>query len=411
MTPASLRQPQTDRAVVDHNPAAAVLRRARHALLLQGPVGPFFDRLARWLRAGGTQVSRIVLHGGDEGDCQAVPPVRFRGAPAHWPAFLERFLRAHTPDVLVLFGQSRRYHQAAIGLARRRGLEVVVLEEGYWRPGFVTMELDGVNGASRTLERFSAGTQFPPVVRDDNGWSFQQMAWYASLHYLRLGWQGARYPAYEHHRSARPGVHLRHWLHTWALKPVRWVRDRRAQAALLCKPPGYFLVPLQHEGDAQLVHHSPFGGNRAFLERVIDSFARHAPADTRLVVRQHPHGRAGNRHASLVRELAARHGIGPRVQFLQEADTTALVAHARGVVVVNSTVGLLAIERGVPVQVLGEAVYRYAGVTDLGSLESFWQRPWQAPAAERARFLQELRQLTQMPCSLYAPCSTPLNWN
>ena len=60
------------------NPAWLSLVKARSVLLLQGPLGPFFDRLANWLLASGIGVNRVVFQGGDQHDCRAVKPIKAR---------------------------------------------------------------------------------------------------------------------------------------------------------------------------------------------------------------------------------------------------------------------------------------------------------------------------------------------
>ena len=70
------------------NPALSQLAKSRKVLLLQGPVGSFYDRLTRWLHAGGAEVHRVAFQGGDEHDCQLLKPIAYRGTPGGWPAFL-----------------------------------------------------------------------------------------------------------------------------------------------------------------------------------------------------------------------------------------------------------------------------------------------------------------------------------
>ncbi|HSH95287.1 MAG TPA: hypothetical protein VK968_14175, partial [Roseimicrobium sp.] len=147
----------TGPAATSVNPAFVYLANAQRVLLLQGPVGPFFDRVAQWLLGRGSDVRRVVFQGGDEHDCQAVPPTRFDGTPANWPSFFAELLAHWKPDCIVLFGQSRYYHKVALERARAIDLPAVVMEEGYFRPGFVTMELGGVNGYSTTLDRYVWG--------------------------------------------------------------------------------------------------------------------------------------------------------------------------------------------------------------------------------------------------------------
>ena len=52
-----------------------------------------------------------------------------------------------------------------------------------------------------------------------------------------------------------------------------------------------------------------------------------------------------------------------------------LAEHAVGMVCVNSTSGTLALEVGLPVVVLGDAVYDVRGVTHQAGLDRFWLDP------------------------------------
>ena len=52
-----------------------------------------------------------------------------------------------------------------------------------------------------------------------------------------------------------------------------------------------------------------------------------------------------------------------------------MVRQARGLVTVNSTTGTLALSAGVPVKVLGRAIYDIDGITDQGLLDDFWRQP------------------------------------
>ena len=60
------------RSLISSNPAPGSLARSRSVLMLQGQVGPFFDRLTHWLRAQGVgQINRVAFSGGDRWDCKA----------------------------------------------------------------------------------------------------------------------------------------------------------------------------------------------------------------------------------------------------------------------------------------------------------------------------------------------------
>jgi capsular polysaccharide export protein len=417
-----IRHDESAPSVAPLNPALMRLMGSHRVLLLQGPVGPFFDRLAKWLSGRGTEVRRVVFQAGDERDCKAVSPIHFKGATADWPAFFSNLVDQLEIDCVVLFGQSRRYHQEALAIGRARGIAVVVMEEGYFRPGFGTMELGGVNGYSSTLYRYTWQTDVmgaTPVSQAENEgirpdispWHFQKMAWHAANHYLAL-WRGrSGYPHYEHHRIEDPFHYAVYWVRSWARKIVRRGPQLRLQATLFDASPTYFMVPLQVDGDSQLIYHSSFGKNPEFISEVLQSFARHAPADSLLVFKEHPYSRGGPGYEKFVRRIAEELGITDRIRYLVEGDTPALAEHSAGVVLINSTVGLQALERGVPLMVMGEALYDQPQLTFQGELDEFWANR-QRPDPEMSKlFLAQLKNLTQVSASLYALASEPLAWN
>ena len=396
------------------NPALRCLQQAKSVLLLQGPVGAFFDRLATWLMQYGAQVRRVAFQGGDVYDSQVLAPIAFKQALQDWPAFFEQLLQTHLVDCVVLFGQSRKHHHAAIELCKSQGIAVVVLEEGYFRPGYITMELGGVNGFSQTLQRYN---WVPPgqaglIAPDISSKHFEKMAWQAALHYQAM-WQARHeFVLYQHHRISDPRYYAHYWLRSWWRKLMHLRPSHRLQRQLFAHKnlQPYYFVPLQHDGDAQIVHHSDFANNAEFVIRVMHSFAQHAPANSLLVFRQHPHVRGGPGHGELIAGLAQELGIFKRVHHMVEGDTPDLAQHSAGVVLINSTVGLQALERGAPLMVLGEALYKQPQLSFTGNLDQFWTQARPACPAETQRFLAQMKNLTQAPVSVYALRGEPIAW-
>src|SRR5690606_7063852 len=72
----------------------------------------------------------------------------FRGQFSHWGEYLAAYCLNHQVTDIVLFGDSRPYHRVAINRARRLGISIHVLEEGYLRPDWVTLEHGGSNALS-----------------------------------------------------------------------------------------------------------------------------------------------------------------------------------------------------------------------------------------------------------------------
>src|SRR6185295_11218174 len=87
----------------------------RRTLMLQGPMGPFFERLAGTLRAHGQQVWKVNFNAGDEWFFRDDEhTIAFREPMEQWPARVRGLLQELRVDAIVLFGQSRRMHQEAI---------------------------------------------------------------------------------------------------------------------------------------------------------------------------------------------------------------------------------------------------------------------------------------------------------
>lgn len=404
------------------NPALSTLSRSRRVLQLQGPVGPFYDRMAQWLQRCGAQVDRVVFHGGDRADCRGIRPIEFLGTPESWPGFLHELIARREIDCVVLFGQSRDYHRMAIEELAESGIPVVVLEEGYFRPGFVTMELGGVNGYSSTVHRFA--WQAPEARQAGNmaqlrpggiephlsPHHFRKMALHACRHYMAMHQARGEFTSYRHHRVTDPYFYAAYWLRSWLRKYRRTGPDLEVQRQLFAGPTPYFFVPLQFDGDAQITQHSRYPENVHFIIEVMRSFATHAPDDARLVFKQHPHARGGLSHSNLIFSLAEELGLAERVLHLVEGDTPELAEHAAGVVLINSTVGFQALERNAPLMVMGEAIYKRPELTHSGSLNDFWGRPMRPDPAVVEAFLCQVKNLTQAPASVYANRDEPLNW-
>ena len=357
----------------------------REFLFLQGLAGPFFSRLGRELADRGHGVHRINFNGGDKVYWSCPNAVDYRWGLRRWPRFLNALLTDRGITDLVLFGDCRPLHAVAIGIAKRRGLQVHVFEEGYIRPDFVTLEVGGVNGHSG-LSRdpryyLDAARTLPPIpTLDGVPSSFFRRAWEDVTYNIASLTLGPLFPGYRTHRP----WHILHEYAGWVRRLLRQKAETRRSAATLArledsgKP--YFVFPLQLTDDYQIRVHSHFDGIGPAIEQVLASFAAHAPADTILLVKGHPLDNGLVDWEAYTFGIAARLGIDDRVMFLETANIDVVVRSARGVVTVNSTTGTLSLLHGVPTVVLGDAVYDIPRITHQGGLDLFWTAP-SAPEA------------------------------
>ncbi len=395
---------------VKENPALSVLKASQSVLLLQGPVGPFFDRISQWLLARGQQVHRIVFSGGDQHDCQSITPIKFAGKLDEWRGFFSAQCVQFKVDVVVLFGQSRAYHQVAIHAANQLGIQVVVLEEGYFRPGFMTMELDGVNGNSTTLDRFTWDGPKDAIKSAADNHPFLASTYFAAVHYAQMLLRRRNFPNYEHHRHCSPLYYFGYWMYSWFRKWSNLQRDKIQQKELLDSAAFYYFVPLQFEGDAQLKVFSSYNSVQEFLSEVICSFGAHAPKRALLVFREHPHGRGMGGYKSFVNQVAKSFGVEKRIVYMVEGDTPVLVKHSAGVITINSTVGVRALKSQLPLKVMGAAIYQRPGLIFDGQLDEFWCKAVPVEPEKADEFLLQLKNLTQVSACGYARRDVPIDW-
>lgn len=380
----------------------------RRVLLLQGPNGPFFRRVARGLAEVGAIPLKMNLNFADWMFFPGPRVTNYRGSLEEFPAFLERFLREERVDAVFLFGDGRPYHKAALDVALRLDVETFVFEEGYLRPNHITVERGGVNARSpmpRDVEAYAGAppeARRPLEVRHAFAWSVL----YTILNSIGVSFGWPFFPRYRHHRDVR----------TW-VQSLLWARGflRRAYYARRERPilekcagdwsKGYFLLGLQVHNDFQ-VRDSRFPDVADFIAEVVESFAKHALPSDRLVVKHHPADRAYRDYGRLCRELARKHSLGDRLLYVHDLHLPTLLRHARGTVVLNSTVGLSSIHHGTPVFVLADAVYARMGLAAEGTLEEFWRTP---PEVDRRRYQNAHRYLVhenQANGSIWVPLPT-----
>ena len=376
-----------------------------HVLMLQGPVGPFFERLTRDLLDHGHRVSRVLFNAGDALFQRSGRRIPYRGRPDGWPEYIAKLLETEKFDAVVLFGDCRYYHRIAHWTARTHDIPIYVFEEGYLRPDFVTLELEGVNGHSQMPRDPAYYAAHEPVKLPEPervGSPFLNSALFSMLYYLALNLGWLVYPFYQHHRPIFVPMEIFCWLRSGLRKLTSRSEDDRVGEMLLNRHRNrFFLVPLQMNIDAQVRFHSGFGSVEEFILRVIQSFAKHAPKKTVLVFKHHPLDRGYSNYRRFIEASAQSMHVSARVFYVHELHLPALLKQARGTVVINSTVGLSSLYHGTPVKVLGDAIYDMPGITSPQSLDTFWRSPKPVDDGLFARFRNWMLTHNQANGSFY----------
>ncbi|TLM79528.1 capsular biosynthesis protein [Microbulbifer harenosus] len=374
-------------------------------LFLQGPLGPFFARCARHFSAQGVETHKINFNGGDRYYGWADHCVDYTGGPAGWPEYLYGYLRRNHIRAVVVYGDCRYYHREARAVCKQLGIVFWAFEEGYLRPDFVTLEQGGVNAFSGVDWTRDAIEQYRPHGRKSPlkvGMTFWQRAWFAICYYVAARILSYRFPNYRHHRPRTWWQEAGCWLRSFYRKGLYRISERRFTEALLRNHSGkYFLYPLQTADDFQIREHSDVDSLQASIGEVIASFAGHAAETDVLVIKHHPMDRGFCHYGKLIRRKAREHGVGERVVYCHDLHLPTLLDHAKGLVTVNSTVGISALLHGVPTITLGRALYDIAGLTHQGELADFWQHPQPVDIELFRAFRTYLYELTQLDGSFF----------
>lgn len=325
----------------------------------------------------GVAVHRINLSGGDRRDWPQ-GAVDFRGHSSEWPVFVDRFLQEHGITDILLFGDCRPYHVTAHGIAESRNVHIHVLEEGYLRPHWMTLERDGVNARStlprdknwflQEAKRLPSERNLPPITSTFRRRARDSYGYYRHVFLGRL-----KFPHYRSHRSTPILSEGVGWLWRLAVRDSRERAARKVLRGVENKP--FYVLPLQLSDDYQIKAHSSFPDMQSAARYIMDSFAEHAPADMHLLLKAHPLDCSFFNWAAFVRREAQRLGLEDRLHFVDGGDLNDISGRARGMVCVNSTSATLALTHERPVCTIGEAIYDIPGLTHQGHLDTFWANP------------------------------------
>ena len=137
-------------------------------------------------------------------------------------------------------------------------------------------------------------------------------------------------------------------------------------------------------------------------------FAEHAPSDAILAVKQHPLDYGIERTPSFFKSMLKDLGLEGRAYYLRKTSIDVVLDNAQGFVLVNSTAGVAALQRGLPVKCCGKAIFDMEGLTYQGGLDSFWSAAQAPDMAAVNAFVEYLTKYSQVNGAIYAPKGIPL---
>ncbi|EPV9991387.1 capsule polysaccharide modification protein KpsS [Campylobacter coli] len=344
----------------------------KNVLLLQGPVGTFFHRLAIKMKKNKTKVLKLNFNGGDfffypNGK-------RCKCDEKDLENFYENFFKEKKIDAIVMYNDCRLIHAKAIKVAKELGIGIWIFEEGYLRPYCITFEKDGVN-ANSSLPRdknfyLSCNILTKESIKEIPG-GFKFMAFSAFLYWFFSFLLAPFFNNKLHHRTLYPFEFL-FWFRSLYRKYLYKFTEKKLNQKIYSLEKKYFLAVLQVYNDTQIKHHYK-KSIEEFIEELILSFANHARAKSYLVFKHHPMDRGYRNYSKLIDELCQKYHVEGRIFYVHDTYLPTLLKNALGCITINSTVGLSAILEGCPTKVCGNAFYNFEGLAYPKKLQFFWR--------------------------------------
>lgn len=373
-------------------------------------MSPFFSRLAERLRAQGHDAHRINLGFGDWLFWRAGGAHNYRGRKSNWPNYVEEFLKNKNVTDVILLGDCRSYHRIAIEKAKALGIEVTIIELGYLRPNWLTMERYGMSSLShfpndpkKILAIAKEVEEVQPPQADRQPY-FARMAFWDVLYKLSTVFLFWLYPFYKLHSLYHPFHEYSFWIARLLKKKKREKKAAEIIDDLVANKQArpYFVYALQMNGDYQIRAHSPFEHQDGAVDLAFQSFKLNADENAQIVVKQHPLDAGMNNWDRVVRRLAKENGIEDRVVFVDGGNLDILLKNSLGLVVVNSTVGTSALSLGIPFITLGAAIFDIEGLSFQGFIDDFWSNRKPPDPILSAAFLKALKATIQIPGGFYS---------
>lgn len=352
-------------------------------LLLQGPSGFFFSSLAKRLKHKGHRVYKVHFNWGDALFWRnTIRADHFHARADKWQHWFENYIEHRQITDIILYGDCRALHKAAIEIARANNITIHVFEEGYLRPNMITLEHDGVNANSPMLTNKTAtrkkinsyADKIIPKPDRNVGKPMRAQIFITFIYYLAI-LCGGLFARQHNHRQFPPITEAYLWFTRFAINEWRKHKSRKIYERLQTNAPEFFMFTLQLSEDYQIRTHSDFGSTTRSIYLVISSFAKHAAQDDMLVIKNHPLDNGKVNYSKIIKRTAKDLGVTQRILYVESGSLIHLLDNAKGLVCVNSTSGLQSIHRAIPTKILAPAIYNFKGLVDDQPLDKFWTNP------------------------------------
>jgi capsular polysaccharide export protein len=384
----------------------------RKFLFLQGPHGPFLHYFAKRIAKRGAGIHKICFNSGDAFFWRdKTTRSNFTDTVENWPAFIKKTLGQGYTD-LVVYGDNRPVHIAAVNSAKKLGITVHFFEEGYLRPYWATYEREGVNGESslttttidemrKNLDNVEIQQPSAPARWGD----MRQHILLGAIYHWHIMFRNGDFPNYKPHRDNSVGSEFRLHFRKILNRIPHAIQRRISTRKLLASGVTYHLGILQLSHDASIRRYSKYTGMDEFMRECVEAFAKYAPKHHHLVFKAHPLEDERKPLARVAHDLAKEFSVDGRIHYIRGGKLAQILDFASSVVTINSTTAQQALWRGLPLKAMGASVYDKSEFTSDQDLMAFFANPKKPDLAAYRDYRQYLLATSQVPGGYYSLAS------
>ena len=374
-------------------------------LLLQGPIGNFFDEFSKFISKKSGIVFKINFTIAEAFFYKQDNNFFFRDSIDNWPVYFLNFVKENNINRVYFLNDSRPYHSSIIDICMKNQIDFYVFEDGYFRPGYITLEPQGVNGNS-FFRKFSSQhdsldkiNNCPKLCLELKGKLLSRVLF--SLIY------NFNFLFSKNYISYRPGNSLywsKKYIFSFIIFAFNFIKDKVLLKKTLNSNDKILFIPLQVFDDTQIKYHSKYNDIYEFIDDIFYTLSLLIKSDYRIIFKQHPGDRGNINYNKYINELAKRNGLSKQIIFNYTTDANQLINFSDGIILINSTLGINALTLGKKVFTAG--ISTYDSVCTQDNLDIFIndildESPMKNKKTDLDNFFVKLKKATQVKGSFY----------
>ena len=255
---------------------------------------------------------------------------------------------------------SRPYHGSIVKICHNMDIDMYAFEDGYFRPGFITLEPFGVNGNSH-FSKYGYDDEINIEHVSVLQMNLKPKRLSRILFSLISNFNfilSRNYQPYRPINSFYWSVRLIRSFIEYKInkrkdsKQIKLISDDRESYKI-------FFIPLQVFDDTQIIYHSKFKDTYEFILEILAAFASLNSRDFRVIIKQHPGDRGAINYRNFIKKKAKSLGLEKNIFFNVSTDADKIINISDGLILINSTLGINALLKGKSVYCAGSSVYKY----------------------------------------------------